>query len=128
MTEAAPSGVHGIIKRFERRVPATYRLGRDPDVAAVPRGLARLLSAYERAPLRQALLILLDELPAIDVPLLWLARRGIFALARRPRGDDDPACDLPIPASGWAGSLLALGCWVAALIGLWLLAARLGWL
>lgn len=115
------SGVHAILKRFERRVPATYRLAYDHTAPAIPRLMARALSNYERAGSREVILILFDTLPVFDGPLLWVARRGIFAMAGRPRGDDDPTLDMAVPASGWVGNLLALGCWVSVLTGLWLL-------
>lgn len=116
-------GVHAIIKRFGRRVPATYRLAHDPLAAATPRLLARVLSGYERAKTREVMLILFDTVPLFDGPLLWLLRRGIFALAGRPRGDDDPTLDMVVPPSGWVGNLLALGSWAAALTGVYLIAA-----
>lgn len=39
--------------------------------------------------------------------------RAIFALAGRSRGDDDPALDIAVPGSGWAGSLLVVAVWVS---------------
>ena len=111
-------GVHGLLKRFERRLPATYLLGHDRSAAAVPRMLARVLSSYERARAREVILILSDTLPVFDGPLLWLLRRAIFAVADRPRGDDDPALDMAVPSSGWAGNVLALGCWATVFTGL----------
>lgn len=109
-----PAGVARLLKRRARRVPATWLLGRDPRVAALPRMLARLLSAYERATIRAVLLALLQKIPFLDEPFLWLGRRTIFALAGRPRGDDDPALDLGVPGSGWAGNLLVVAVWGSA--------------
>jgi len=116
-------GVNARIKRFERRVPATYRLGHDPTAPALPRLMARVLSSYERARSRAVILILLDSVPVFDGPLLWVARRGIFARAGRPRGDDDPTLDGPLPSSGWVGNLLALGSWAVVFAGFCLLVA-----
>lgn len=121
------AGVYAILKRFDRRVAATYRLGRDPFASTVPRMLARLLSGYERARAREVVLILLDPLPLFDGPAVWLVRHAIFLFAGRALSDHDVTLDDAIvPASGWPGDLLALGCWAAALGGVWLLAAETG--
>lgn len=111
-----PAGVARLLKRRERRVSATWLLGHDPTVPPVPRMLARALSGYERATIRGLVMALLQEVPIVDQPILWAARRAIFALAGRPRGDEDPTLDFVVPGSGWAGNLLAVAVW-ASLIG-----------
>ncbi len=111
-----PAGVARLPKRRARRVPATWLLGHDPTAPAVPRLLARALSGYERATVRAVAMALLQEVPIVDEPFLWAGRRVIFALAGRPRGDDDPAFDMAVPGSGWAGNLLVVAVWVS-LIG-----------
>ena len=111
----SPAGVARLLKRRARRVPATWRLGHDPGCAVVPRMLARALSGYERATLRAVVLAVVQEVPIVDGPFLWAGRRAIFALAARPRGDDDPALDIDVPGSGWAGNLLALVVWGAVI-------------
>lgn len=81
----------------------------------MPRWLARLVSAYERAPLADrgdifVLPLLLEPAP------LWLARRIAFALAGRDRGDGEPRFDaIEVPSSGWRGSLLVPCAWLAGL-------------
>lgn len=87
----------------------------------MPRLLARGLSAYERATIRAVVVTLLQEVPVFDEPFLWLARRAIFALAGRPRGDDDPALDIDVPGSGWVGNLLVVMTWATLVVGgVWL--------
>jgi hypothetical protein len=115
-THEQPSDVSRLLKRRARRVPATWLLGRDASIAPVPRLLARTLSAYERATIRAVAIALLQEVPVVDVPFLWLARRAVFALAGRARGDDDPMLDIDVPGSGWGGDLLVVLTW-AVLIG-----------
>lgn len=122
MKDEPPAGVARLLKRRARRIPATYRLGHDASVGLVPRVFARLISAYERAPTRHVLDVLDLDIWAIDGPLLWLARRLTFAIAGRPRGDDDPTLDICVPGSGWRGSLLVLAIWATLIAGaLWLL-------
>jgi len=117
-----PAGVARLLKRRARRVPATWVMGHDASVALVTRLVARLISAYERAPARHVLDVLDLDIWAIDGPVLWLARRLTFAIAGRPRGDDDPMHDICVPGSGWRGSLLVLAIWAAIIAGaLWLL-------
>lgn len=111
-TPEPPAGVARLLKRRARRVPATWLLGRDATVAPLPRLLARALSAYERATIRAVATALLQEVPVVDEPFLWLARRATFALAGRPRGDDDPALDIDVPGSGLTGNLLVVMTWV----------------
>lgn len=122
VAQDAPAGIARVLKRRRRRITATYRLGRDPAVNVVPRSAARLISAYDRAPVRAVFDTLDIDIWAVDGPVLWLLRRIVFALAGRPRGDDDPALDAMPPGSGWRGTALVLAIWGAILaIGLWLL-------
>ncbi len=117
-----PAGVARLLKRRARRVPSTWVMGRDASVPLVPRLMARTISAYERAPARHVLDVLDLDIWAIDGPVLWLARRLTFAIAGRPRGDDDPGLDIRVPGSGWHGTLLVLVIWTTLIGGgLWLL-------
>lgn len=95
----------------DRRVAATYVLGHDCGVWIVPRYLARALSAYERAFLRLFVMGLLDDVFVPDAPFVWLARRVIFALARRPRDYDDAMLDAEIDSSGSAGNMWVMVVW-----------------
>ncbi|WP_146051300.1 hypothetical protein [Agrobacterium rosae] len=122
-------GINVYNERLARRVPATYDLSCDPSVPPLSRGIAGLVSAYERAPLLWWLYELLVFPMFIDSVPLWLARRLAFALAGRERGDDDRDLDeRNLPSSGWAGSLLVtLVCvfnvLVAVVVLAWLLLA-----
>ncbi|TDK31246.1 hypothetical protein E2F50_20090 [Rhizobium deserti] len=119
-------GINGYTERLARRVPATYDLSRDPSVPLLSRGIAGLVSAYERAPLLWWLHELLVIPMFIDSLPLWLARRLAFALAGRERGDDDRDLDVrELPSSGWAGSLLVALVW---LINVLVASAVLAWL
>lgn len=121
VTDEPPAGVARLLKRRARRIPATYRLGHDASAPRVPRVVARVISAYERAPARHVLDVI-DLDIWVDSPVLWLARRLTFAIAGRPRGDDDPGLDIRVPGSGWRGSLLVLAIWAALIAGaLWVL-------
>lgn len=123
-------GIDTFSRRIARRVPATFDLGRDRDAPLVARSIARLVSAYERAPLLWWLQEFLVAPMFLDAGPLWLARRLAFALAGRERGDDEPDHDdRELSSSGWRGSLLVLAVWtLAALLGLaallWLLAGE----
>ena len=119
-------GINGYTKRLSRRVPATYDLSQDPSVPLLSRGLARLVSMYERAPLLWWLHELLVFPMFIDTVPLWLARRLAFALAGRERGDDDRGLDeRELPSSEWAGGLLVTLVW---LINVLVALAVLAWL
>lgn len=105
-----------------RRVAETYLLGHDRTVWAVPRGLAHALSAYERAFLRLFVMALLDDLFVPDAPFVWLARRVVFALARRPRDAEGVISDDDVGLSGWMGNVWVVAVWSIALGGgIWLL-------
>ncbi len=122
-------GINVYTERLARRVPATYDLSRDRSVPLLSRGIARIVSAYERAPLLWWLHELFVVPMFIDNVPLWLARRLAFALAGRERGDDDRNLDeRELPSSGWAGSLLVTLVWlvnvlVAFAVLAWLLLA-----
>jgi hypothetical protein len=110
----------------DRRVAATFLLGRDNSVGTVPRCLARALSAYERAFLRLFVMGLMEEWFTLDGPFVWLARRIVFALARRPRDDGNAMLEAEIDLSGWAGNLWVVVVWsvvigaVSSLVRDWL--------
>lgn len=95
----------------DRRVAATYLLSRDPSVGNVPRWLARALSAYERAFLRLFVMGLIEECFTLDAPFVGLARRIIFALARRPRDERNAMVEAEIDLAGWAGNLWVVVVW-----------------
>jgi hypothetical protein len=105
----------------DRHVAATYFLSHDSSVWAVPRYLALALSAYERAFVRLFVMGLIEEWFTLDAPFVWLARRIVFALARRPRDDGNAMLDAEIDVSGWAGNLWVVGVWSVVIgIASWL--------
>ncbi len=84
--------------------------------------MARALSAYERAFLRLLVMSLIEDLYVSDAPLVWLARRVTFALARRPSDYEDPLLDAEIDLSGWIGNVWVLVVWSATIgSAIWLL-------
>ena len=110
-------GINTYTERLARRVPATYDLSRDRSVPLLCRGIAGLVSAYERAPLLWWLHEFLVAPMFIDSIPLWLVRRLAFALAGRERGDDDRDLDgRELPSSGWRGSLLVTLVWLVSVL------------
>jgi len=91
-------------------------------VGTVPRGLARALSTYERAFLRLFVMALFDDLIMPDAPFVWLMRRIVFVLARRPRDAGGAISDDDVGLSGWVGNVWVLAIWsIVAGCGIWLL-------
>ncbi|MFD1950439.1 hypothetical protein ACFSGX_06625 [Sphingomonas arantia] len=119
-----PAGVARILRRRDRRgtrrIAATFRMGRDTSVWFLPRIGARLLSCYERAPLVSIAEVIDDHIGQLGSPLIWLARRIVFALAGRPRDIGEPDDDVPdisLPGSGWRGTILVIATWTVLSAG-----------
>ena len=90
-----------------------YRLGRDPLLDPVRRTLARVLSAYQRAPVHFLADAGWGDFDWMASSLLrWLLLRATPRRARHWRAQ--PRVELP--SSGWLGSAFVLGVWTALIL------------
>lgn len=94
-----------------RRSRALWRAGRDPSKPIAARSLARFVSAYERAPVRDivalGLFAVVEGAATGAVMRVTLYLRG----ARLALADDETP-----PGSGWPGTTMALAIWLSPFV------------
>ena len=95
----------------EGTIAALYWLGRDPTAGGIRRWTARLVSAYDRAPLRT--LFATEAIGPLDV---WVVVSARWLVMRGSAAPPDAASPVAPPDSGWRGNLLFALLWAGAII------------
>lgn len=91
----------------QRRSCALWLAARDASTPAVARHVARLVSAYERAPVRD--LVTLGVFAMVEGAATGIMTRAALRATGAPAAS--MAAEMP-PGSGWPGTLLALAIWL----------------